>query len=178
LVFLWLSGQDKDKFVFCFEMNSKFTWLPLQSRVFKLWSMDLFIFWFWFFFFCSYGVKTRVIWYLKKHLKKKGCWRILFTFQRVKPLRTLQATRAKDLDGGNCPYMTVLKRSWHPLSNEVARIVVQWIVWFQWWFLSFFSFSLSLPWKMCYPIKKIHIILLFYLDIWFSHLIFIVWFLP
>jgi hypothetical protein len=48
---------------------------------------------------------------LKKHLKKKGCWRVMFTCQRVKPLRTLQATRAKDLDVENCPYMTVLKRS-------------------------------------------------------------------
>jgi hypothetical protein len=50
--------------------------------------------------------------------------------------------------------------------------VACWAIWLRRHFLSFLSFSLFLPWKMCCPIKNTHLILLFCLDSWFSPLVF------
>jgi len=100
------------------------------------------------------------------NLKKKVCCHVLFTRHCVRPLRIFQEARAEDLGGRNCPFMTALERSRRSLSNEVVRVLIRYEVWF-WWRFSFLSLSLYLPWKTCCPIKKIHVVLLFCLCIWF-----------
>ena len=104
------------------------------------------------------------------NLKKKVCRHVLFTHHCVRPLRIFQEARAEDLGGRNCPFMTALKRSRCSLSNEVVRVLIRYEVWFQRHF-SFLSLSLFAL-KNMLSNKKIHVVLLFYLCIWFSRLTF------